>query len=186
MGDEGQVASLVTRVLETFGRLDVAFNNAGSGHHPAPLADLDVSEFDEAIRVSLRGTPDRHEVRDPPMLAQGAAPSSTCRRAQGCRSARMGAYAAAKHGVIRRDEERRARLRREGDPHQCGAPGPILNNRIASLPPERREPIVRAVPLGRIGTPEDVAAAVVWLASDAAAFVTGTVVSVDGGRLAGA
>jgi 3-oxoacyl-[acyl-carrier protein] reductase len=71
-------------------------------------------------------------------------------------------------------------------PAHDGRSGAILNDRVSSLPPERREPIVRAVPLGRIGTPEDVAAAVVWLASDAAAFVTGTVLSVDGGRLTGA
>ncbi len=85
MGDAGQVASLMTRILETFGRLDVAFNNAGSGHQPAPLADLELSDFDEAIRVSLRGTLIAMKYEIPPMLAQGVAPSSTCRRPQGCK-----------------------------------------------------------------------------------------------------
>ena len=97
----------------------------------------------------------------------------------------MGAYAAAKHGVIGATKSAALDYAAKGIRINAVAPGPILNDRIASLPPER-EPIARAVPLGRIGTPEDVAAAVVWLASDAAAFVTGTVVSVDGGRLAGA
>ena len=187
MGDEGQVASLVTRVLETFGRLDVAFNNAGSGHRPAPLADLDVSDFDEAIRVSLRGTLIAMKYEIPPMLAQGGGAIVNMSSTAGLQGVRgMGAYAAAKHGVIGATKSAALDYAAKGIRINAVAPGPILNDRIASLPPERRDPIARAVPLGRIGTPEDVAAAVVWLASDAAAFVTGTVVSVDGGRLAGA
>jgi NAD(P)-dependent dehydrogenase (short-subunit alcohol dehydrogenase family) len=65
------------------------------------------------------------------------------------------------------------------------APGPILNDQIVALPEEHRAPIARAVPLGRIGRPAEVAAAVAWLCSDEAAFVTGAVLSIDGGRLAG-
>ena len=187
MGDEGQVAKLVTRILETFGRLDVAFNNAGSGHLPAPLADLAISDFDEAIRVSLRGTLIAMKYEIPPMLMQGGGAIVNMSSTAGLQGVRgMGAYAAAKHGVIGATKSAALDYAAKGIRINAVAPGPILNDRIASLPLERREPIARAVPLGRIGTPEDVAAAVVWLASDAAAFVTGTVVPVDGGRLAGA
>ncbi|MGH7272268.1 MAG: SDR family oxidoreductase [Polyangiaceae bacterium] len=66
------------------------------------------------------------------------------------------------------------------------APGPILTDRILTLPEAHRAPIIAAVPLGRIGSVEDVTAAVVWLCSDAASFVTGAVIPIDGGRLAGA
>jgi len=187
MGDEGQVAKLVTRILETFGRLDVAFNNAGSGHLPAPLADLAISDFDEAIRVSLRGTLIAMKYEIPPMLMQGGGAIVNMSSTAGLQGVRgMGAYAAAKHGVVGATKSAALDYAAKGIRINAVAPGPILNDRIASLPLERREPIARAVPLGRIGTPEDVAAAVVWLASDAAAFVTGTVVPVDGGRLAGA
>ena len=155
MGDEGQVASLVT--------------------------------FDEAIRVSLRGTLLAMKYQIPPMLRQGGGAIVNMSSTAGLQGVRgMGAYAAAKHGVIGATKSAALDYAAKGIRINAVAPGPVLNDRIASLPPERREPIARAVPLGRIGTPEDVAAAVVWLASEAAAFVTGTVVSVDGGRLAGA
>jgi NAD(P)-dependent dehydrogenase (short-subunit alcohol dehydrogenase family) len=187
MGDEGEVATLITRILETFGRLDVAFNNAGSGHRPAPLADLAISDFDEAIRVSLRGTLIAMKYEIPPMLTQGGGAIVNMSSTAGLQGVRgMGAYAAAKHGVVGATKSAALDYAAKGIRINAVAPGPILTDRIASLPTERREPIARAVPLGRIGTPEDVAAAVVWLASDAAAFVTGTVVPVDGGRLAGA
>jgi NAD(P)-dependent dehydrogenase (short-subunit alcohol dehydrogenase family) len=65
------------------------------------------------------------------------------------------------------------------------APGPILTERIAAIPEERRAPIIAAVPMGRIGLAEEVAATVVWLCSDAASFITGAVIPIDGGRLAG-
>ena len=187
MGDERQVANLMTKILEAFGRLDVAFNNAGSGHLPAPLADLTISDFDEAIRVSLRGTLLAMKYQIPPMLRQGGGAIVNMSSTAGLQGVRgMGAYAAAKHGVIGATKSAALDYATKGIRIKAVAPGHILNDRIASLPPGRREPIARAVPLGRVGTPEDVAAAVVWLASEAAAFVTGTVVSVDGGRLAGA
>src|SRR2546423_14287270 len=97
----------------------------------------------------------------------------------------MGAYAAAKHGVIGATKSAALDYAANRIRINAVAPGPILNDRIASLPPERREPIVRAVPLGRIGTPEDVSAAVVWLASDAAGFVPGPPASGAGGAPAG-
>jgi len=187
MGDERQVERLVARILENFGRLDVAFNNAGSGHFPAPLADLEISDFDAAIRVNLRGTliAMKHEI--PPMLARGGGAIINMSSTAGLQGVRgMGAYAAAKHGVIGATRSAALDYAGKGIRINAVAPGPILNERMSSLPPERREQIERAVPLGRMGTPDDVAAAVVWLASESAAFVTGTVVSVDGGRLAGA
>jgi NAD(P)-dependent dehydrogenase (short-subunit alcohol dehydrogenase family) len=186
MGVEGQIVHLMARILETYGRLDVAFNNAGSGHFPASLADLEVADFDEAIRVSLRGTLMAMKYEIPPMLAQGRGAIVNMSSTAGLQGVRgMGAYAAAKHGIVGATKSAALDYAAKGIRINAVAPGPILNDRISSLPPDRREPIARAVPLGRIGTPEDVAAAVVWLASDAAAFVTGTVVPVDGGRLAG-
>jgi NAD(P)-dependent dehydrogenase (short-subunit alcohol dehydrogenase family) len=186
MGDEKQVAKLVASLLETFGRLDVAFNNAGSGHFPAPLADLSVADFDEAIRVSLRGTLLAMKFEIAAMLAHGGGAIVNMSSTAGLQGVRgMGAYAAAKHGVIGATRSAALDYASRGIRINAVAPGPILNERMASLPPERREPIARAVPMGRIGTPDEVAAAVAWLASDAAAFVTGTVLSIDGGRLAG-
>jgi NAD(P)-dependent dehydrogenase (short-subunit alcohol dehydrogenase family) len=187
MGDEKQVARLVANALEKCGRLDVAFNNAGSGHFPAPLAELSVADFDEAIRVSLRGTLLAMKFEIEAMLAHGGGAIVNMSSTAGLQGVRgMGAYAGAKHGVIGATRSAALDYAARGIRINAVAPGPILNDRMASLPPERREPIARAVPMGRIGTPDEVAAAVLWLASDAAAFVTGAVLSVDGGRLAGA
>jgi NAD(P)-dependent dehydrogenase (short-subunit alcohol dehydrogenase family) len=94
-------------------------------------------------------------------------------------------YSAAKHGVIGASKSVALEFAPQRVRVNVVAPGPILNDRIAALTEEQRAPIVRAVPLGRIGRPEDVAAAVVWLCSDESSFVTGAVLPVDGGRLAG-
>jgi NAD(P)-dependent dehydrogenase (short-subunit alcohol dehydrogenase family) len=66
------------------------------------------------------------------------------------------------------------------------APGPILTDRLRQLPDDRRALVERAVPMGRVGLADEVASVVVWLASDAASFVTGTIVAIDRGRTAGA
>jgi NAD(P)-dependent dehydrogenase (short-subunit alcohol dehydrogenase family) len=185
--DEGQVAKLVERTVATFGRLDAAFNNAGSGHQPAPLAQLSAQDFDEAIGVNLRGTLLAMKYEIPPMLAQrkGAIVNmSSTAGLQGVRG--MSAYCAAKHAVIGATRSAALDYAAQGIRINAVAPGPILTDRIAALPAERREPIVRAVPLGRIGEVDEVASAVVWLCSDPASFVTGAVLPVDGGRLAGA
>jgi len=101
MGVEGQIVHLMARILETYGRLDVAFNNAGSGHFPASLADLEVADFDEAIRVSLRGTLMAMKYEIPPMLAQGRGTIVNMSSTAGLQGVRgMGAYAAAKHGIV--------------------------------------------------------------------------------------
>lgn len=187
MGDERQVVDLVSRIVETFGRLDVAFNNAGSAHSPAPLSDLAVSDFDAAIGLNLRGTLIAMKYEIPPMLAQGSGAIINMSSTAGLQGVRgMAAYAAAKHGIIGATKSAALDYASKGIRINALAPGPILNDRMSSLPPERLQQIERAVPLGRIGTPDDVAAAVVWLASEAARFVTGTVIAVDGGRLAGA
>ena len=98
----------------------------------------------------------------------------------------MGAYAAAKHAILGATKSAALDYAAPNIRVNAVAPGPILTDRIRALPEERRIPITRAVPMGRIGLPEEVAATVVWLSSDAASFVTGAVLPIDGGRLAGA
>jgi NAD(P)-dependent dehydrogenase (short-subunit alcohol dehydrogenase family) len=187
VGDPDAVARLVERAVGAFGRLDIAFNNAGDGHMPAPLADLGVEDFDRAVRGSLRGVFLAMKYEIPAMLASGGGAivnMSSTAGAQGVRG--MGAYVAAKHGVIGLTESAALDYGARGIRVNAIAPGPILTERLAALSDEQRAPVVRAVPMGRAGLPEEVAALAAWLCSDQASFITGATVPVDGGRLAGA
>jgi NAD(P)-dependent dehydrogenase (short-subunit alcohol dehydrogenase family) len=97
----------------------------------------------------------------------------------------MAPYAASKHGVIGLSKSAALDYAQQNIRVNVVAPGPILNDRIAQLPEAARQHISSAVPVRRIGDPEEVAATVSWLCSDEAAFITGAVLPIDGGRLAG-
>jgi NAD(P)-dependent dehydrogenase (short-subunit alcohol dehydrogenase family) len=185
--DPAQLRALIEWTVARFGRLDAAFNNAGSGHMPAPFADLTIESFDEALSLNLRATFVAMKLEIEAMLATGGGSIVNMSSTAGLAGVRgMGGYAAAKHGVIGLTRSAALDYAARGIRVNVVAPGPILTDRLRALPDERRAPIVAAVPMGRIGTPEEVAAAVVWLCSGASSFVTGVVLPVDGGRLAGA
>jgi NAD(P)-dependent dehydrogenase (short-subunit alcohol dehydrogenase family) len=96
----------------------------------------------------------------------------------------IGAYVGAKHGIVGLTRSAALDYGERGVRINALAPGPILNDRIAALSDEQRRPIADAVPVRRIGTPEEVAAAVAWLCSDQASYITGVVLPIDGGQLA--
>jgi NAD(P)-dependent dehydrogenase (short-subunit alcohol dehydrogenase family) len=185
VNDAPSVERLVERAMEEFGRLDAAVNNAGGGHPPVPLADLDPEEFDRILAVNLRGVflSMKHEI--PAMLESGGGAIVNMSSTVGLRGWQgLGAYVAAKHGVIGLTEsgaldyaDREIRI-------NAIAAGSIMTDRIGALAEEQRAPIAQAIPMHRIGLPEEVAATAAWLCSEDAAFVTGAVVSVDGGQLA--
>lgn len=186
VGDPLAVERLVERALGAFGRLDVAFNNAGDGHMPAPLADLSVEDFDRAVRGSLRGVFLAMKYEIPAMLASGGGAIVNMSSTAGLQGVRgMSGYAAAKHGVIGLTESAAVDYAARHMRVNAIAPGPILTERLAALTDEARAQVVRAVPMGRIGLPEEVAALAVWLCSDQASFITGAAIPIDGGRLAG-
>jgi len=183
---ERQVADLVNRSVATFGRLDIAFNNAGAGHRPKPLAEFDLADFEQTISTNLVGMflAMRYEI--PAMLAAGGGAIVNMSSTAGLQGAPgMGPYSAAKHGVIGLTKAAALDYGRSNIRINAIAPGPIVNERMAQLPEEARQHIARSVPLGRLGEVDQVAAAVVWLCSDEAAFVHGAVLAIDGGRLAG-
>jgi NAD(P)-dependent dehydrogenase (short-subunit alcohol dehydrogenase family) len=185
--DPAQVRAAIETAVKTYGRLDIAFNNAGSGHRPTPFADLTLEDFDQSIGVNLRGVLVAMKYELMAMLSGGRGCIVNMASTAGVSGVRgMGAYCAAKHAVVGATKSAALDYGGKGIRVNVVAPGPILTDRIQALPEAHRTPIIAAVPLGRIGSVEEVAATVVWLCSDAASFITGAVIPIDGGRLAGA
>jgi len=183
---ERQVADLVNQTVATFGRLDIAFNNAGAGHRPKPLAEFDLADFEQTISTNLVGMFLAMKYEIPAMLAAGGGAIVNMSSTAGLQGAPgMGPYSASKHGVIGLTKAAALDYGRSNIRINAIAPGPIVNERMAQLPEGARQHIARSVPLGRLGEVDQVAAAVVWLCSDEAAFVHGAVLAIDGGRLAG-
>jgi len=186
VSDPDSVGRLFARTLDAYGRLDSAFNNAGDGHMPAPLADITVDDFDRAVRVNLRGIFLCLKYEIPAMLATGGGAIVNMSSTAGLSGVRgMAGYVAAKHGVIGLTKAAALDYAARNIRVNAVAPGPILTERIKGLSDVARDPIVRAVPLGRIGEAAEVASLVAWLCSDQAAFITGATIPIDGGRLSG-
>jgi NAD(P)-dependent dehydrogenase (short-subunit alcohol dehydrogenase family) len=182
-----QVESVVARTVEIFGRLDIAFNNAGSGHMPAPMAELSVQDIDDAIGVNLRGILVAMKFELTAMLGSGGGSIVNMSSTAGVSGVRgMSAYSATKHAIIGATKSAALDYAAKNIRVNAVAPGPILTDRLRALPDDRRALVERAVPMGRVGLADEVASAVVWLASDASSFVTGSVLPIDGGRTAGA
>ena len=185
VGDPTSVERLVAQTLDAYGRLDAAFNNAGDGHMPTPLADIAVDDFDRVVRVNLKGVFLCMKYEIPAMLKGGGAIVNMSSTA-GLRGVRgIAGYVASKHGIIGLTKAAALDYAAQNIRVNAVAPGPIRTDRISGLSEEAREPIVRAVPMGRIGRPEEVGTLAAWLCSDQAGFITGATIPIDGGRLSG-
>jgi NAD(P)-dependent dehydrogenase (short-subunit alcohol dehydrogenase family) len=178
-------AAMVARVVESFGRLDFAHNNAGIGVH-APLADTSDEDFDRVIAVNLRGTflGMKFEIRQ--MLRDGGGAIVNTSSNAGLRGVHLiGAYAASKHGIIGLTKNGAVEYANHGIRVNAVCPGAIMTPLMSDQPPARRQEILAPQAMDRFGDPAEVAAAVVWLCSDDASFVTGVAMPVDAGSVAG-
>jgi NAD(P)-dependent dehydrogenase (short-subunit alcohol dehydrogenase family) len=188
VGDPASIAALHERALTEFGHVDVAFNNAaGGGHWPMPLADVAVEDFESACRINLRGTfvCMKHQILL--MLRNGGGAIVNMSSTAGVSGVRgLAAYAATKHGIIGLTRIAALDYAEQGIRVNVVAPGTIDTYKLDAIPAERREWLRARVPMGRLGTTDEVAATVVWLCSDQATYITGATIVIDGGRLAGA
>jgi NAD(P)-dependent dehydrogenase (short-subunit alcohol dehydrogenase family) len=187
VSDAQAMVDVVARVVDTFGRLDLACNNAaGGGHRPTPLADVAVDAFDSGLAVSLRGVFLSLRAEIPALLEAGGGAIVNMSSTAGLQAVGgLASYVAAKHGVEGLTKVAALDYAADGIRVNAVAPGPILTDNLKRAGAEGQRAAAAAMPLRRVGQPEEVAAAVVWLCSDAAGFITGTTLTIDGGKLAG-
>lgn len=183
-----EVAALVRRTVSEFGQLDIAFNNAGIEGASLPLHECTTEEWTRTIDVDLGGVflCMREELRV--MAERGAGVIVNNSSVAGLVGFEQAApYVAAKHGIVGLTKAAALEYAAHGIRVNAVCPGVIdtpMVTRVATEGSELRERLVQMEPVHRFGTPEEVANVVVWLASDAASFITGQAIAVDGGLVA--
>jgi NAD(P)-dependent dehydrogenase (short-subunit alcohol dehydrogenase family) len=188
--DRNQVRRMVDQAVGRYGRLDAAFNNAGINCDSAPMLETEDEEFDNIVDVNLRGVWNCMKAELRQMMPQGSGAIVNCSSIGGMRGSRgRAAYSASKFGVI--GLTRAAALDYAGQNIRINAvcPGIIGNTPMAARVTKNNDPdiikaFIAAEPIGRLGEPEEIAAAVVWLCSPAASFMVGHAMAIDGGILA--
>ena len=181
------VAALIAKIITVYGRLDCAHNNAGIEGAIAPTADCTEDNWDCVISVNLKGVWLCMKYEIPQMLQQDSGAIVNTASAAGLVGARgIPAYVASKHGVVGLTKTAALEYARAGIRVNAVCPGVIrtpMVERLMGARPRAEARLRELEPVGRLGTPEEVAEAVVWLCSDAASFVTGHAMSVDGGMV---
>jgi len=183
-----EVEALIKKTAETCGRLDCAFNNAGIGGGRAATAECTEEEWDRVMNINLKGVwlCMKYEIQR--MLEQGGgAIVNTASVAGLVGFQNTPAYVASKHGVVGLTKAAALEYATFGIRINAVCPGVIrtpMIDRVVAARPKMEEVYTAMHPVGRLGEPEEIAEAVVWLCSDAASFVTGHAMVVDGGLVA--
>lgn len=187
VADAEAVARMVEQVVAEFGRLEIACNDAvGGGHPPTPLADVPVEAFDSGILVSLRGVFLCLHAEIPAMLRSGGGAIVNMSSTAGLQGVGgLAAYVTAKHGLEGLTKVAALDYAAKGIRVNAIAPSAILTDNLARAGTQAQQAAASAMPVQRVGRADEVAAAVLWLCSDSASFVTGSTLLVDGGKLAG-
>ena len=185
---EEDVRNLIDKTVARFGRLDVAVNNAGTEGKPGPVTQQTAESYAATFDTNVLGTllSLKHELRV--MQSQGSGSIVNISSTYGHEGAGgASVYAASKHAVEGLTKSAALEAAGSGVRVNAVAPGPTetgMLNRFTGTA-ERKAGLAATVPLGRIGTPEELARAIVFVASDKASFLTGQIVTVDGGKTAG-
>lgn len=184
-----EVETLVQKAVEKFGRLDAAFNNAGIEGAYAPIVRQSEEDFDRTINVNLKGVwlCLKYEIRQMLKQGNGGAIVNMASVLGLVGSAGISAYSASKHGVIGLTKTAALENAKKGIRVNAVCPGFVetpMSDRTLRVPAAHQF-AVSCHPIGRLGKPAEVAEAVLWMCSDRASFMTGQVLGIDGGFLAG-
>ena len=184
----GEVKGMIEKTIATFGRLDYAFNNAGTEGVMASTHECTEENFDKTINVNLKGVWLCMKYEIPEILKQGKGVIVNCSSIAGLvGSPGLPAYVATKHGVIGLTKTAALEYAKTGIRVNAVCPGAIktaMIDRITGKNKEVEDQFEAMEPIGRMGEPDEVAKAVIWLCSDDASFVTGHALAVDGGWVA--
>jgi NAD(P)-dependent dehydrogenase (short-subunit alcohol dehydrogenase family) len=178
---DADIVKAIDFVAATYGRLDVAFNNAGV-EMLGPLDQVTEEQYRSTFDINVWGVLNSMKYEIPAMLkGGGGAIVNTSSIAGHIGLAQASIYVATKHSVEGLTKAAAVEFGKQGIRVNAVAPGTIDTDMVARFPREARDWLLTQHPVGRFGTSEDIAAAVLYLASDAAKFTTGTILAVDGG-----
>jgi NAD(P)-dependent dehydrogenase (short-subunit alcohol dehydrogenase family) len=183
-----QVEAMINKTVETFGRIDCAFNNAGIEGRIANTVDCSEEIFDRTIAINLKGVWLCMKYEIPQMLKQGGGSIVNTASVAGLVGFEgLPAYNASKHGVIGLTRTAALEFAQQKIRVNCVCPGVIRTPMVERLLDNRgfsEQELNAGEPVGRMGQPEEIAEGVIWLFSDAASFVTGHPMVIDGGWVA--
>ena len=185
VSDDAQVAAMVDRAVAEFDRLDAAFNNAGVMARIMPTAESTREEWDRVIGINLRGVWScmKYELRQMVRQGSGAIVNNASVGAL-TGNPGIGSYIASKHGVVGLTRTAALEYIQHGIRVNAANPG-LIDTQIArdvvSGDEQAYADIAKSVPIGRAGTPEEIASVVLWLCSPGASYVVGHAITVDGG-----
>jgi NAD(P)-dependent dehydrogenase (short-subunit alcohol dehydrogenase family) len=183
-----QVEAMVAKTVETYGRIDGAFNNAGIEGRMATTVETSEENFDRTIAINLKGVWLCMKYEIPQMLRQGGGSIVNTASVAGLVGIeRLPAYNASKHGVVGLTRTAALEYATKNIRVNCVCPGAIrtpMTERIIDSGGMSEQEAIAAEPVGRWGKPEEIAQGVVWLLSDSASFVTGHPMTIDGGWVA--
>ena len=185
---KAEVKALIKKTIDTFGRLDFAFNNAGIEGTSATVQECSEENWDKTIGVNLKGIWLCMKYEIPEMLKTGKGAIVNCASVAGLVGFQgLPAYVASKHGIIGLTKTAALECAQQGIRVNAVCPGVIktpMIDRLTGNNKEAEKQFAGQEPIGRLGLPEEIANAVIWLFSDESSFVTGHAMAVDGGWVA--